>query len=75
MAAWRWLPGRPPAGSLLGMQDGDAHLKLADPAPGERVDDAEAAAALAEYREWSAAGRPGAVSNAEAKRLLLGESG
>jgi hypothetical protein len=40
--------------------------------PGE-LQDAEAAAALAEYREWSAAGRPGAVSHVEARRRLLGD--
>jgi hypothetical protein len=34
---------------------------------------AEAAVALQEYREWSAAGRPGAVSHEQARRLLLGD--
>jgi len=42
--------------------------------PQER-EDAEAAAALEEYREWSAAGRPGAVSHEQARRLLLGSDG
>jgi hypothetical protein len=42
--------------------------------PQER-EDAETAAALEEYREWSAAGRPGAVSHEQARRLLLGEDG
>jgi hypothetical protein len=68
------------------MQDGDAHANPQDPAaallvlaehpasPGQR-EAGEAAAAMAEYREWSAAGRPGAISHAAAKRLLLGESG
>jgi hypothetical protein len=32
-------------------------------------------AALEEYREWSAAGRPGAISHEQARRLLLGEDG
>lgn len=42
--------------------------------PQER-EDAETAAALEEYREWSAAGRPGAISHEQARRLLLGDSG
>jgi hypothetical protein len=41
----------------------------------QALEDAEAAAALEEYREWSTAGRPGAVSHADARRMLLGESG
>ena len=40
--------------------------------PHER-EGAEAAAALEEYREWSAAGRPGAISHEQARRLLLGQ--
>jgi PHD/YefM family antitoxin component YafN of YafNO toxin-antitoxin module len=44
--------------------------ELASP---QELEDAEAAAALTEYREWSEAGRPGAISHAEARRLLLGE--
>src|ERR1700722_12331885 len=36
------------------------------------LEGAEAAAALEEYREWSAAGRPGAISHEQARRLLLG---
>ena len=40
--------------------------------PQER-EDAETAAALEEYREWSAAGRPGAVPHEEARTLLLGD--
>jgi hypothetical protein len=39
------------------------------------LESAEAAAALEEFREWSAAGRPGAVSHEQARRLLLGEDG
>ncbi|MDX6390234.1 MAG: hypothetical protein QOJ73_1297 [Streptosporangiaceae bacterium] len=42
--------------------------------PQER-EDAETAAALEEYREWTAAGRPGAISHEQARRLLLGEGG
>jgi hypothetical protein len=42
--------------------------------PHER-EGAEAAAALAEYREWSAAGRPGAISHEQARRLLLRHDG
>jgi hypothetical protein len=70
------------------MQDGDAHTTLHDPgrqllaararlpqpAP-EPGDAAQARAAAAEYRAWSAAGRRGAVSQAEARRLLLGDPG
>ena len=36
---------------------------------------AEAAATLEEYREWSAAGRPGAIPHARARKLLLGDDG
>ena len=32
-------------------------------------------AAAEQYRAWSAAGRPGAVPQAEARRLLLGDPG
>jgi hypothetical protein len=46
--------------------------QLASPQDGG---DAETAAALEEYREWSAAGRPGAVSHEQARRLLLGSGG
>jgi hypothetical protein len=42
--------------------------------PQER-EDAETTAALEEYREWSAAGRPGAISHEQAQRLLLHEGG
>jgi hypothetical protein len=38
------------------------------------LEGAEAAAALEEYREWSAAGRPGAISHEQARRLLLREN-
>jgi len=41
----------------------------------KEVEDTEAAAALEEYRAWSAAGCPGAVPHAEARRLLIGGSG
>jgi hypothetical protein len=46
--------------------------QLASP---NELEGAEAAAALEEYREWSAAGRPGAISHEQARRLLLGETG
>lgn len=36
---------------------------------------AEMAAALEEYREWSAAGRPGVIPHEEARTLLLGGGG
>jgi hypothetical protein len=70
------------------MQNGDAHAALHEPGrqllaararlPGpaaEPDDAAQARAAAAEYRAWSAAGRRGAVSQAEAHRLLLGDPG
>jgi len=47
---------------------------LEEMASPQELEDAEAAATFAQYREWSAAGRPGAISHAEARRLLLGES-
>ena len=46
--------------------------QLASP---QELEGAEAAAALEEYREWSAAGRPGVISHEQARRLLLGEEG
>jgi hypothetical protein len=38
----------------------------------QELDSAEAAAAAEEYWEWSTAGRSGAVTHAEARRLLFG---
>jgi hypothetical protein len=46
-----------------------ALARLASP---DDLDGAEAAAAIEEYREWLAVGRPGAVSHEQARRLLLG---
>jgi hypothetical protein len=46
-----------------------ALARLASP---DDLDGAEAAAAIEEYREWLAAGRPGAVTHEQARRLLLG---
>jgi hypothetical protein len=46
-----------------------ALARLASP---DDLDGAEAAAAIEEYREWQAAGRPGVVAQDEARRLLLG---
>jgi hypothetical protein len=43
-------------------------------APAEVVEEAEIETTLAAHREWVAAGRPGAVSHAEAMAELLGES-
>jgi hypothetical protein len=69
------------------MPNGDAYATLHEPGrqllagpvraadPTTAPDDAQARAALEEYRAWSAAGRPGAVPQAEARRLLLGEPG
>jgi hypothetical protein len=46
----------------------------AGPAPDTDPDEAAvAAAALREYQEWVAAGRPGAVSQEEAMTDLLGD--
>ena len=42
-------------------------------APAELLEEAEAETTLAAYREWVAAGRPGAVSHKEAMAELLGE--
>jgi hypothetical protein len=44
-------------------------------ASADELQDAAASAALEEYREWSAAGRPGAIAHAEARRWLLGDPG
>ena len=44
-------------------------------ASADELERAEAAAALEEYMEWSAAGRPGAITHEQACRLLLGEHG
>ena len=44
-------------------------------ASADELEGAEAAASLEEYREWSAAGRPGAITHEQARRLLLGEPG
>ena len=46
----------------------------AEPAPGADPDEAAvAAAALQEYREWVAKGRPGAVSHEEAMAEVLAD--
>jgi hypothetical protein len=87
-AARRVVRGRDrrAAGTLLCMQNGDAQRTLHERAgrlpvaPAGRprraspddLDGAEAAAASEEYREWLAAGRPGAVSHEQARGLLLG---
>jgi hypothetical protein len=49
-----------------------ALARLAAP---DDLENARAEAAMQEYREWSAAGRPGAISHIEARRLLLGDTG
>jgi hypothetical protein len=47
----------------------------AEPVPDADPDEAAvAAAALREYREWVAKGRPGAVSYEEAMAALLGDA-
>jgi hypothetical protein len=57
------------AGRLPVPKAGGPLARLASP---DDLDGAEAAAATEEYREWLAAGRPGAVSHEQAARLLLG---
>jgi hypothetical protein len=69
------------------MQNGDAYATLHDPGhqllaigvrasrPAAESAEADARAALQDYQAWSAAGRPGAIPQAEARRLLLGEPG
>ena len=44
-------------------------------ASADELEGAAAAACLEEYMEWSAAGRPGAITHEQARRLLLGEDG
>ncbi len=43
--------------------------RLASP---QAREDADTAAALEDYLEWSAAGRPGVIPHEQARRLLLG---
>jgi len=69
------------------MPNGDAYATLHDRGhrllafrvraarPAAESADADARAALEEYQAWSAAGRPGAIPQAEARRVLLGEPG
>jgi hypothetical protein len=38
----------------------------------QELEDAEIAATSEDYREWTAAGRPGALPHAEVRRMLLG---
>lgn len=38
------------------------------------IEEADAEAMYAEFREWEAAGRPGAISHEEVTRFLLGEA-
>jgi hypothetical protein len=44
-------------------------------APAELLEEAELEAAFAGYRQWVAAGRPGAISHEEMAAELLGEPG
>jgi hypothetical protein len=44
-------------------------------APAEMIEEAEMDAAFAEYREWVAAGRTGAISHEEMAAELFGEPG
>ena len=46
----------------------------AEPVSDADPDEAAAAAALLEYREWVAKGRPGAVTHEEAMAELLGDA-
>lgn len=47
---------------------------LEEIATAEEIDEAEDAAVMAEYREWEAAGRPGALTHEQAMEQLLIES-
>jgi hypothetical protein len=64
-----------PAAAVVPIEEYRRQRTLERLASPEELREAGVTAAMAEYREWSAAGRPGAVTHAEAKRLLLGESG
>lgn len=68
---WRAPSTRRIAGGLTARRGSVASM-IAQPA-GPDPEDAEADAALEEYREWSEAGRPGVISHEQARRLLLGE--
>ena len=63
-----------PAGVGRGRYRGVMTADPVGPAPDADPDEAAvAAAALREYQEWVAAGRPGAVSHEEAMAELLGD--
>jgi hypothetical protein len=47
---------------------------LEEIATAEEIDEAEDAAVMAEYREWEAAGRPGALTHEQAMAQLLIDS-
>ena len=61
--------------SVAGDTFGAMTAHPAEPVPDTDPDEAAvAAAALREYREWVAKGRPGAVSHEEAMAELLGDA-
>jgi hypothetical protein len=76
-------PGRPyevihlggEAAAIVPLADLRRMQAVTQRAPAELLEDAEIDATMAGYREWAAAGRPGAVSHAEAMAELLGRRG
>ena len=61
----------PVASDTIGAMTGHPAEPVSDADPDEA---AAAAAALREYREWVAKGRPGAVTHEEAMAELLGDT-
>jgi hypothetical protein len=59
------------AAAIVPLQDLRRLQAAARHAPAELLEEAEMEATLAAYREWAAAGRPGAVSHEEAMAELL----
>jgi hypothetical protein len=59
------------AAAIVPLQDLRRLQAVQRHAPAELLEEAEMEATLAAYREWAAAGRPGAVSHEEAMAELL----
>jgi hypothetical protein len=57
--------------ALSDSAQGDAAAVPRARTPADAIEDADVEATLAEHRRWVAAGRPGAVSHAEAMAELL----
>jgi hypothetical protein len=60
------------AAAIVPLQDLRRLQAMQRHAPAELLEEAEMEATLTAYREWAAAGRPGAVSHEEAMAELLG---